>query len=126
MKALEFSLSDDLEGIDVERQVGDDPFEPAILILKRAYLRYVADFKAAIFGLPLVEGLRADTVLAAQLLGIRAGFGFFDDADDLRFGEARLSQGGFLSRPKPQDFCREKRTTLLGARQQRQASRSKS
>ena len=46
-------------------------------------------------------------MFAAQLLGIRAGFGFFDDADDLRFGEAGLSQGRFLSRPQPQDFCLE-------------------
>lgn len=47
-------------------------------------------------------------MLAAQLLRIRAGFGFFDDANDLRFGEAGLSQGGFLSRFEPQDFCLEK------------------
>jgi hypothetical protein len=68
-------------------------------------------------GLPLVERLWADTVFAAQLLRIRAGLGLFDDADDLCFGEAGLSQGGFLSRPEPQDFCLEKRTTLMGTRQ---------
>jgi|HubBroStandDraft_4_1064222.scaffolds.fasta_scaffold1479420_1 hypothetical protein len=67
-----------------------------------------------VLGFPFVERLRADTVLAAQLLRIRAGFGFFDDADDLCFGEAGLSQGGFLSRPRPQDFCLEKPTTLMG------------
>ena len=101
MKALEFSLSYDLEGIDVEREIGDDPFEPAILILERAHLGDVTDLKATVLGLPFVEGLRTDTVSAAQLLRIRAGFGLFDDADDLCFAEAGLSQGGFLSRPKP-------------------------
>ena len=56
-------------------------------------------------------------MLAAQLLGIGAGLGLFNDADDLCFGEAGLSQGGFLSRPEPRDFCLEKRTTLMGTRQ---------
>jgi hypothetical protein len=92
-------------------------FEPAILILERVHLGDVADLKATVLGLPFVEGLRADAMLAAQLFRIRAGFGFFDDADDLCFGEAGLSQGGFLSRPEPQDFCLEKRTTLMGTRQ---------
>ena len=66
MKALEFSLSDDLEGVDVQCQIGDDPFEPAILILERAHLGDVADLKAAVFGLPLVKRLRVDTMFAAQ------------------------------------------------------------
>lgn len=92
---------------------------PVELFLERAHLGEVTDLKAAVLGLPLVERLRADTVFAAQLLRIRAGFGLFDDADDLCFGEAGLSQGGFLSRPEPQDFCLEKWTTLMGARQPR-------
>lgn len=57
-------------------------------VLERAHLGDVTDLKAAVLSLPLVERLRADTVFAAQLFRIRAGFGFFDDADDLRFGEA--------------------------------------
>ncbi len=51
--------------------------------------------RCAVLGLPFVEDLRADAVFAAQLLRVRAGFGFFDDADDLCFREAGLSQGGF-------------------------------
>ena len=51
MKALEFSLSDDLEGIDVQGQIGNDPFEPAILILERAHLGDVTDLEAAVLRL---------------------------------------------------------------------------
>ncbi len=68
-----------------------DPFKPAILILERAHLGDVADLEATVLGLPLVERLGADTMFAAQRLRIRAGFGLFDDADDLCFGEAGLS-----------------------------------
>ena len=35
-----------------------------------------------------VKRVRANSVLAAQLFRVRAGFGLFDNADDLRFGEA--------------------------------------
>ena len=43
MKALEFSLSYDLESFDVQRQIGDDPFEPAILVFERAHLSDTAE-----------------------------------------------------------------------------------
>jgi hypothetical protein len=70
VKALEFPLSDNLERIAVHGEIGDDPFEPAILIIERTHLGDVANLKATALGLPLVERLRADTVFAAQYFRI--------------------------------------------------------
>ncbi len=87
MPALEVSLGNDLQRVDVEREIGNDTFQPPVFVFESAQLRYVADLKATVFGLPLVKRVRADAVFTAQIFRVRAGLGFFDDADDLGFSK---------------------------------------
>lgn len=49
-------------------QVGDDAFEPRVLILELAQVHHVACLHAVILDSPGADGVRMDTV-AAQLLG---------------------------------------------------------
>jgi len=67
VQASEVSRSDDLQGVTVERLIGDDPFEAPILILERLHLCDVSDLYAAELRFPLVERRRAYAVLAAKL-----------------------------------------------------------
>jgi len=54
------------------------------------------DFKAAVLGLPPVERLLADAVPAAELGRLAARLGFFQDPDDLLFGEPFPTHRGAL------------------------------
>ena len=87
MPALEVSLGNDLQRVDVEREIGNDTFQPPVFVFESAQLRYVADLKATVFGFPLVKRVRADAVLTTQILRICASLRFFDDADDLGFSK---------------------------------------
>lgn len=104
MPALEVSRGDNLERINVQRLVRYDALQATILILERSHLRDVADFHAAEFGLPAIEGRRTDAVSAAKILGCDAGFVFFKDADDLRFGKPGFFHGWSPSRPLASEF----------------------
>ena len=85
--ALEVSRGDQLQGVDVERLIGDDALQAAILVLERTHFRDVADFHAAELRLPFVKRGTADSKLAADIAGLRAGVGLLNGSDDLRFGE---------------------------------------
>jgi hypothetical protein len=62
VQASEVSLGDDLEHVDMQHLIGDDPLQSSILVLERAHLRDVADFHAAELRLPFVKGRRADSI----------------------------------------------------------------
>lgn len=95
-KASEVFLRDDLERLFFQHQIGNDFAQPAVFILQRAHLRDFADFHAAELPLSLVEGVRADAVLVAELFGAGTRIVLFDDADDLRVAESGFTQVGLL------------------------------
>jgi ubiquinone/menaquinone biosynthesis C-methylase UbiE len=94
VKALEVSLGDDFERIVLKGHVRDNPFETAIFVLEGLHLGHIADFHAAKLRFPFVKRCGADAVLAAELVGVRAGVGLLDDTDDLRLGEPGLTHLG--------------------------------
>ncbi len=63
-QALKFSLIHEFQGLDVERLIRDDFFQPAILIFKLPQLDQIACFHAAVFRTPIVQRGVADSVLA--------------------------------------------------------------
>lgn len=87
----------------MERLIGNDPFQTAVLVLKRTHLGDVADFHPAELGFPRIERRWTDPVPLTEILCRRAGFMLFEHADDLAFAEPGLLQGGLLRGRGPQD-----------------------
>jgi hypothetical protein len=99
-KASEVSLGDDFKCFFFRHEIGYDLTQPAIFILERPHLRDLAGFHAAELGLQLVERVRIDAVLPADIFGADAGIVLFDDANDLRItkpGASRSPSGGFYA-----------------------------
>lgn len=68
MQALEFSRVNHFQDVDVQRLIGDDPFEPAVLVVERFDFCNVADFEATELRFPAVKRRWADAVLSANLV----------------------------------------------------------
>ena len=59
----------------------------------------VRGFHSAVARLPLIVGRIRELVLTAQLLNRHPGIGFFENRNDLRFGESLLSHLNLLAGP---------------------------
>jgi hypothetical protein len=70
VQASEVSLGDDVERFDVERLIGNDLLEPAILVLKLPALDQITDFQAAVLRPPAVQCRLVDAVLATETRGL--------------------------------------------------------
>ena len=97
MQALAVSRGYQFQRIDLERRIGEEPFESAILVFKSAQLCDVTDLHTAKFRFPSVKRHRADAMLAAQVGRFGAGLCLFEDADELLFGKARFLQRRLLT-----------------------------
>lgn len=75
----------------VKHGIGQQAFELGILIRQRLQLRSVGHFHAAIPGLQPVERRRAESMVAKDFGSRHPGFLLLDHPDDLRLGEAALS-----------------------------------
>src|SRR6202011_120805 len=94
VQASEVSLGHDLQGFDVERLIGDDLLEPAVLIFELPQLHQVTHFQTAVLGAPVVERRFADAAFTADGGRLLAGLKLFENRDDLGFAESRLAHGG--------------------------------
>ena len=74
----------------VERQVRDQSFEPAILVLERSQPTQLADAEMRVLLLPDVEGRFADANLPADIGRGRTSLDLAQGVRDLLFGELRL------------------------------------
>jgi hypothetical protein len=72
-----------LEHLDVERLLGDDLFQAAVLILDLLQPLHFTELHRAVLCLPAVVRLLGDPVRAAQVRHLAAGFAFLDDRQDL-------------------------------------------
>jgi hypothetical protein len=99
-------LHDLLQDVAVEREVGDQPLEFAILLAPLPQLAQFAQAKAGVFLLPDVEGRLADAVLAANLAHPGAALGLAQRAQDLLLAVALLRHSrallSLLQRTTPQ------------------------
>ena len=91
--ASELSRGGNLARGDIERLIGHDPLEPAVLILERPHFRDIADLQAAELRLPRVEDRATDAVLAAEIGGLYAGLMSLEHGDGLSFAEPRFLHG---------------------------------
>jgi hypothetical protein len=92
-----FFSDDDLKRGDVEVCLGQQMLEPGVLLLKRLQRSYVAALQPAVLRPPAPQRVGANLVLArAQLAGLHAGLGLFQDRDDLLVGEPRLARISLL------------------------------
>src|SRR5690606_20827232 len=66
-QALPVFCVDVLENPIVERELGDDLFEPPILVLELTQPLGVGGFQPSVLGFPAIERLLADTGLPAHL-----------------------------------------------------------
>ena len=53
----------------IEREVGDQPFQPVVFVLERSQLPQLADAQVGVFLLPNVQGGFADLELPADIGG---------------------------------------------------------
>ena len=82
-----------LQARDVELLVGDDLLESSILLFQLLQPLGLADLKTSILAAPVVDRVLADSVAPRELGGLRPGFAFLQDFDDLLFGETTLAHG---------------------------------
>jgi hypothetical protein len=78
---------DRLERLDVERLLGNDLFQAAVLVLDLLQPLHLTELHATVFRLPAVVRLLGDPVCAAQVRHLPTGFAFLDDRQDLLVGE---------------------------------------
>src|SRR5262249_33405502 len=76
-----------LESLVIQREVGDQALQPAVLMFEGAQSPRLVYFEPGVFGLPAVERLLADGVAAAKISALRAGLRLLQDPDDLLLGE---------------------------------------
>ena len=82
-----FFCDDGLEGLDVERLLGDDLLESTIFLFERFQPVHLAQHHAAVLRFPPVVRLLGDSVHATEIRDFPSGFAFFDDRQDLLVGE---------------------------------------
>ena len=68
-----------LQSDDVELLIGDDRLQLAVLMLELHEALGLAHVEPAVLLAPVVEGVRADAVPTAQLLGRGSGLGLLQD-----------------------------------------------
>src|SRR5262245_4692407 len=73
--------------LDVERLLGDDVLEPAILVLELLHALQFAQLHAAVLRFPAVVRLLGDPVRATQVGHLPTSFAFLDDRQDLLVAE---------------------------------------
>jgi hypothetical protein len=69
--------------LDIQRLLGDDVFQAAVLVLELLQPLHLAQLHAAVLGFPTVVGLLGDPIRATQVSDRPAGFPFLDDRQDL-------------------------------------------
>jgi hypothetical protein len=75
---------------EIERLVGDQLLQPAILVLESFALLRLTDLQSAVVLLPAVVGRRRDAVPPAHLADGRPRGGFLQDPDELGLREPTL------------------------------------
>src|SRR5262249_42719099 len=85
-----------LQRLVVQREICDQAFQPAILMLELPQPAGLVDLEATVLGLPAVERLLADALPSAELGGLPARLGLFQDPDDLLFREPLPAHRGVL------------------------------
>ena len=72
----------------VQHGVGQQPFQPRVLVLERLQPLGLRDLQPAELGLPFVDGGVADAMLAAQFGNLNADLMLLQNPDDLLFRKA--------------------------------------
>src|SRR5690606_10378696 len=88
---LAFYPEADLQRLDIQMGVGQQPLEPAVLGLELLQALGVLGLRAAVLGPPGVEAGGTEAVLATQFRHRHAGLGLLDESDDLLGCEATLA-----------------------------------
>ena len=79
-----------VQGAHVHVGLGQQALELGVLAFEFTQPLVVRNIHAPDLGLPLVESGVAEAAFAAEFLDWHAGFGLFDEPDDLFFGESAL------------------------------------
>src|SRR4030095_16847928 len=69
--------------LDVQRLLGDNVFQSAVLVLELLEPLHLTELHAAVFRLPAVVRLLGDPIRATQVGDLPTRFAFLDDAQDL-------------------------------------------
>src|SRR5262249_24841914 len=80
----------------VQSEICDQTFQPGILMLELPQPAGLVDLEATVLGLPAVERLLGEAVPPAELGGLPARLGLFQDSDDLLFREPLPAHRGVL------------------------------
>jgi hypothetical protein len=77
--------------LEIERLIGDDALELAVLLLQRAQPLRLAHLQAAIRPPPPVKRLARDRMPANHVARLAGAFRFLQDRDDLLVGKSALA-----------------------------------
>ena len=73
----------------VEREVRDEPFQPAVCVLQLPEAAQLTNTQVGVFSLPGIEGGGTDAELPTEITDGSAGFGLPDRVHDLFLRELR-------------------------------------
>src|SRR5262249_25545707 len=85
-----------LEHLHVEREIRDERLQSTILVLEALQPSRIAYVEPAVLGLPAIEGVLADAVLAADRVDLLARFRLLEHAHDLFLREPALPHVALL------------------------------
>ena len=88
MRALDFFSQGLRQHVLVEREVGHEPFQPAVFFFHLPEPAQFAHAQVRVLLFPGVEGGVTDAELPAEVADGGASFGLADGIDDLLFGES--------------------------------------